>query len=204
MKPIHSLSGLRESLTSLMCGISTGCGGLRQEYLSLLGLRLEAEGMKRMDEFGMQYLRGTLLVWFYMCWPTVQCVPLYKTGQQDSVRRLGLRNPLLKTFHKEVSKENGEVVREYVERQQIVLSEGGGSKLVFTVRGVMELIQPGSDYEDWAVYKIDVKNSYNETCRAETVRVMESEPTLRHPRSLERPGVLQQTVGDDRRGRNTG
>ena len=100
--------------------------------------------------------------------------------RQDSVRPLGLRNPLIRTYHREVCKGNLSTVRAFVEPLQVVLSEGGGSILIFTVRGVTEMIQPGTQYEDWIVVKIDLKNAYNETCRAETVRVVESEPSLQH------------------------
>ena len=178
--PLTSLSGLRESLINMKGGVSPGCGGLCQEYLTVLGCHLNQEAMQHMEDFGMKYLRGNLPPWFYCCWLTVQCVPLYKTEGRDTVRPLGLRNPLLKSFHREVSRANREVVKSFVEPQQMLLSAGGGCKLVFTVRGLVELIQPGTEYEDWAVVKIDIRNAHNEAIRAETVRVMESEPTLRH------------------------
>ena len=147
-------------MIKLKGGVSPGCGGLRQEYLSIQGLNLDDAGMAR-----------TL---------TVQCVPLFKTGAQDTVRPLGLRNPLLKAFHREVSQSNKEVVKSFVEPQQLVLSQGGGSILVFSVRGVVEKIVQGSEYEDWVAYKIDMKNAYNEMCRAETVKVVQEQPTLQH------------------------
>ena len=178
--PVPSLSGLRDSLTNLKDGISPGCGGLRQEYLSLLGRQLGDEGMRRMEEFGMRYLRGDLPPWFFCCWLTVQCVPIFKSAARDTLRPLGLRNPLLKSFHKYVSRANRQVVKDFVEPQQMVLTEGGGCKLVFSVRGMVELIKPGTMYEDWVVVKIDIKNAYNETCRAETVKIMQSEESLEH------------------------
>ena len=178
--PIPSLAGFRDSLINMKGGISPGCGGLRQEYLVVLGRQLSDNDMKLMEEFGMKYLRGGLPGWFYRCWLTVQCVPLFKCAARENVRPLGLRNPLVKSFHKEVSKSNREVIKSVLEPQQMVLSQGGGAKLVFSVRGLVELIKPGSNYEDWAVVKIDIRNAYNEMSRAETIRVMEADPSLRH------------------------
>ena len=178
--PIPSLGGLRQSLIKLKAGVSPGCGGLRQEYLSLLGLKLKDEGMARTEEFGMRYLQGDLPPWFYTCWLTVQCVPLFKTGPHDTVRPLGIRNPLLKAFHREVSQNNRDLVKEFVEPQQLVLTQGGGSILVFSVQGVVEKIMQGSEYDDWVAYKIDMRNAYNEMYRAETIKVMQEQPTLQH------------------------
>ena len=79
-----------------------------------------------------------------------------------------------------MSQNNKEVVKEFVEPQQLVMSQGGGSILVFSVRGVVEKIVPGSEYEDWVAYKIDMRNAYNEMCRAETIKVMQEQPTLQH------------------------
>ena len=42
----------------------------------------------------------------------------------------------------------------------------------------MELIKSGSEFEDWVIVKIDIKNAYNESCRAENVRVVEAKPSL--------------------------
>ena len=178
--PVPGLPNLRDALTNMKGGISPGCGGLRQEYLTILGRHLSAESMGQLEQFGMMYLRGDLQPWFYTCWLTVQCVPIFKTAQRDEVRPLGLRNPLVKEFHREVSKANREVIKQYVEPQQMVLSQGGGAKLVYTVRGLTELIKAGSEYEDWAVVKIDIRNAFNEVCRAETLKVIENEPTLQH------------------------
>ena len=48
--PIPSLGGLRQSLIKMKGGISPGCGGLRQEYLSILGQKLDDEGMARTED----------------------------------------------------------------------------------------------------------------------------------------------------------
>ena len=144
--PIPSLADLRESLINLKPGIIPGCGGFRQEYLSLLGRKLSDEGMRNMEDFRMRYLRAELREWFYPCWLTVQCVPLFKTAEKDTLRPLGLRNPLAKMFNKEVVLGNREVVRERVEPLQTALTRGGGSIKAFSVRGVQELIETDPDY----------------------------------------------------------
>ena len=95
--------------------------------------------MELLQGFGMKYLSGSLPPWFFVCWLTVQTVPLFKTAEQDSVRPLGLRNPLLKTFHRMVSRENRAAVRAFVEPQQVVLSDGGAGLLVTAVRESLEV-----------------------------------------------------------------
>ena len=102
------------------------------------------------------------------------------TGPHDTVRPLGIRNPLLKAFHREVSQNNKDLVKEFVEPRQLVLTQGGGSILVFSVQGVVEKMMQGSEYDDWVAYKIDMRNAYNEMYRAETIKVMQEQPTLQH------------------------
>ena len=148
--------------------------------MSLLGRKLDAEGMRDMEDFGMKYLRADLKEWFYSCWLTVQCVPLFKTVLKDTVRPLGLRNPLAKTLHKEVALGNRVATRERVEPLQTALTKGGGSIMAFSVRGVQELIDFDSEYVDHVICTIDLENAHNAFFRAETLKVLGSEPTLRH------------------------
>ena len=172
--PIPSLGGLREALSSLKDGIAPGSGGLRSEYLSLLGVEMNNHGMDLMEKFGMKYLRAQLPPWFYVVWLTVQTVPLFKSSDKDAVRPLGLRNNLVKSLHREVTKGNREVVRSYLEPQQLVLSTAGASKLIFSVRELLETRR------DFVCLKLDIKNAYNETSRAETIKVLSEEPRLQH------------------------
>ena len=152
------------------------CGGLRPEYLSLLGRKMNEEGMSRLEKLGMQYIRGTLPPWYYVCALTVQTVALYKTAEQTAVRPLGLRNPLLKTWHRMVSRGNRSAIREYVEPQQVVLSQGGAGLLVSSVRESLELKKG----DNWVCVKLDISNAFNEVLRAETVKVFSEEPSLQH------------------------
>jgi hypothetical protein len=93
---IDNMAGLRDSLLQLEPGISPGTGGMKAEYLLVLARRMDDEEMDLLEEFGMKYLRGDLPVWFYPVWLTVQTVPLFKTEQQNTLRPVGVRNPLLK------------------------------------------------------------------------------------------------------------
>ena len=99
---VEDLRGLREALTKLQRGVSPGCGGCRPKYLAVLGEQLEEENMKLLEEWGMAYVRGSLPPWFYRVALSVQTVALYKTEEQETVRPLGLRHPLIKLHHKEV------------------------------------------------------------------------------------------------------
>ena len=134
------------------------------------------EGMSRLEELGMQYIRGNLPSWYYVCALTVQTVAIYKTGEKTSVRPLGLRNPLLKTWHRMVSRGNRQAIKDFVEPQQVVLSQGGAGLLVSSVRESLE-VKKG---EDWVCFKVDIMNAFNEMLRAETVKVFSEEPSLQH------------------------
>ena len=51
-------------------------------------------------------------------------MPLYKTEDRESVRPIGMRNPLAKLLHMMVIKENEALLVSFFEPQQIVLSQG--------------------------------------------------------------------------------
>ena len=177
---VPSLAGLREALTGLDPSTAPGCGGLRPGFLSILGRKMSAEGMLRLQELGMKYVRGSLPSWFYVCWLSVQTVPLFKTKEQTSVRPLGLRNPLLKCWHKMVSRQNRSIIRDFVEPQQVVLSQGGAALLITSVRESLELHFD----EEWVCVKLDIQNAFNEVYRAETVKVFSEEASLQHMASF--------------------
>ena len=84
--PVDHLRGLRDSLKALSPGSAPGCGGMRPEHLQVVGHKLEEEDMRRLEEFGLSYLRGDLPQWFYSVWLTVQTVPIFITTQQTSAR----------------------------------------------------------------------------------------------------------------------
>jgi hypothetical protein len=96
---------------------------MKADYLTVLAQRMEDEEMAMMEEFGMKYLNGDLPTWFYPVWLTVQTVPLYKTAQQNTLRPIGVRNPLLKKWHREVVQLNKVELKTFLEPQQIASSE---------------------------------------------------------------------------------
>ena len=171
---VDNLAGLRESLLALEPGISPGTGGMKSEYLTLLAQRLEDQEMELLEEFGMKYLKGDLPAWFYPVWLTVQTVPLFKTEQQNTLRPVGVRNPLLKIWHREVVLQNKSELKSFLEPQQISSSEAGAAKLVMAVRSLIELNR------DWIVLKLDLTNAFNENARRAVIEVLEDEPTLKH------------------------
>jgi hypothetical protein len=132
------------------------------------------EEMLVLEELGMCYLRGDMPHWFYCVWLTVQTVPLFKTSVQSSVRPLGLRNPLLKVFHRMVVRENREEVVDYLEPQQLGMSVAGAQKFVLSVRGVL------NSRRDFIGVKINFRNAYNEISRWAIIDAFLSVPTLQH------------------------
>ena len=169
--------------------------------LSLLAEQFEAEDMSRLERFCLGYVHGSLPPWVYSVFQSQQAVALYKTLDQDSVRPLGLKHPLIKTTHKEVIKANRVELQHYLEPQQIALSSAGAAKLVMSVRAQLEARR------DFFCMKLDLKNAYNEISRASIVEALQSEPTLQHLASffgitlapttvLEAKGVVIGEAGD--------
>ena len=68
-----------------------------------------------------------------MVWLSLNTVGRYKTPEQTDVRLLGLRNSLIKLFHKEVMSQSKAEVREYLEPVQLGQSRAGAAKLVCSV-----------------------------------------------------------------------
>ena len=94
--------------------------------------------------------------------------------EQDSVRPLGLKHPLTKTWHRMVIGQNKGELKTYLEPQQIALSPAGAAKLVMAVRMQLEVRR------DFICFKLDLKNAYNEISRASIIEVLEAEPSLKH------------------------
>ena len=170
--PIDSFQGLKESLLSLEAGTSPGSGGMRPEYLVVLGERLDQQSMDRLEQLGPAYTAGKLPPWFYKLWLTTQTVPLYKTAEQETIRPLGIRHSLVRLFHKEVMNQSKTELREYLEPQQLGQSQGGADKLVNSVRGMLEL------HPDWVCVATEITNCYNEQKRAAILAVLQGVPAL--------------------------
>ena len=173
-QPVEHLRALRDVLKGLQPGSSPGCGGMRPEFLRVVGEVMGEEDMEVMEEFGMVYLRGELPHWFYRVWLTVNTVPIFKTTGRCTVRPLGLRTPLLKLFHKQVVSQNIREVKSYLEPQQLGMSVAGAPKLVFSIRALL------NSNRSFVCVKIDCKNAYNEQSRRATIDAFLEEPTLRH------------------------
>ena len=135
---MDNLRGLWDSLLSLKTGGSPGSGGLRAEYLITLAQTLDGDRMGCLEGFGLRYLRGELPPWFYSVFLANQSVALFKDSGKVAVRPIGVKHTLVRSLHREVVKQNrGEIVR-YLEPEQLALSKGGGQKLVFCVRTLLE------------------------------------------------------------------
>ena len=174
VSPIDSFTGLRQSLLALEPGKSPGSGGMRPEYLVALSERMEEEELRLLEEFGLAYTAGQLPGWFYRLWLSTQTVPVYKTPLQTDVRPLGVRNQLVRSFHKEVVIQSKPEIREFLEPEQLGLSQGGAAKLIHSIRSLLE------QRPDFVCVKTDLKNFYNEINRRAILDVVISTPTLSH------------------------
>ena len=104
-KIIDSLAFLRQTLLSLEPGTSPGSGGMRPKYHVALGERLEDSDIDLLEEFGLSYLNGDLPPWLYRLWLSLQIIPLFKSDEKNDVCPLGVRNRLIRLFHKEAMKQ---------------------------------------------------------------------------------------------------
>ena len=133
---VEHMRQLRDNLKALQAGSSPGCGGMRPEYLRVVGEVMEEADMNILEEFGMAYLRGDLPKWFTAIWLTVQTVPIFKTSGKCTVRPLGLRTPLLKLYHKQVVSQSITEVKAHLEPQQLGMSVAGAQKLAHFSTGL--------------------------------------------------------------------
>ena len=175
-RPVEHLRGLRTALESLKMkkGSSPGAGGCRGEFLITLAEVLVPDRMQLLEDFCLQYLQAELPPWFYRVFLTTRTVALFKDSDQDSVRPLGIRHPLVRTLHRLVVKENKEELTEFLEPQQLALSLGGCNKLFFSIRMLLE------EREDFICVKLDCKNAFNCCSRARLLKVYSEEPSLAH------------------------
>ena len=171
---VPNLRGLREGLLNLRRLGSPGTGGLRPEYLITLGEHLQAPQMELLESFGLRYLNGELPAWFYRVFLTCQTVPLHKTKERTGVRPIGVRNPLLRVLHREVVNQNRQEFIDYLEPQQLAMSQAGGAKLVFSTRMLME------ENPTFVAIKIDADNAFNSCSRMSCLEALQEEDSLRH------------------------
>ena len=65
-------------------------------------------------------------------------------------------------------------IREYLEPEQLGLSQAGVAKLVHGVRGLL------NHQRDFVCVRLDLKNAYSESQRSAIIDVLQSEPSLSH------------------------
>ena len=172
--PIDNLGGLKDALLAFKKGVSPGAGGLRPEFLKTLADVLEPGHMTLLQEFGLRHLQGELPAWWYTVWPTVQVVGFYKTEKQDTIRPLGIRNPLLKVLHSQVKVQNLIDLRSFLEPQHIGLSLRGADKLIHLITVLLE------EFPNFVFATKDCRNAYNESARASALKAVKEEPSLEH------------------------
>ena len=85
-----------------------------------------------------------------------------------------MRNPWIKTIHKEVISQNRELFKNFLEPQQLGMSVAGAAKLVHCIRMTME------NHAEFICVKLDFKNAFNEIWRSRVVLALEEEETLYH------------------------
>ena len=130
--------------------------------------------MQLMEQFGVKYLNGELPEWFYCVCLCVQSLALFKTMLRDTVRPIGIRKPLAKSFHRQAIHQSKPELVSFLEPEQLVMSKGGAAKLVNVVRSMSEMRR------DYVVVKVDLKNAYNEISRSAIIENLQAEPSLQH------------------------
>ena len=77
-------------------------------------------------------------------------------------------------MHKGLVRGNRGVLTNFLEPQQLALSQAGGAKLVHGVRMMLE------NKREFVAVKLDIKNAHNEVARSSIIEGLEREPSLRH------------------------
>ena len=192
--PMEHMRGLRAAMLALRAkkGSSPGVGGCRAEFLVTLAEVLEAERMQLLEEFCLQYLRSELPPWFYQIFLSTRLVGLWKDEREMGVRPLGIRHPLARTIHRVSVTANRQEFIRFLEPQQLAMSLGGCTKLFTGVKMLLE------HRRDFVCAKLDCSNAFSSCSRARVVRVLESEPTLRHLASHVATILAAPTILEDR------
>ena len=168
------MDGLKEDLIGLDIGVAPGFGGLRNEHLKCLGEVWDDRKVGCLETFSLRYVNGDLSPWFYKVWGSVSTFPLFKNSLRDTLRPVGVKSSLVRTIHKRVVKKDRGPLTEFLEPEQLALSQAGGAKLVHQVRMLSEM------NPDMVVVKVDMRNAHNEVSRAAVLEALEREPSLRH------------------------
>ena len=146
--------------------MAPGSGGIWNKFLVAMGERVDDNEMKQLVRLGMAYIRAELPTWFNKVWLSLQTVALYKSAEKVYVRPIGLRNSLVKMFHREVMSQCKTELRQYLEPVQLGMSLAGAAKLVFSVGGAIR-----ANREQICI-KIDLKNAFNECSKTAIIKVI--------------------------------
>ena len=177
---VESFRTIQGALMNLKGGVAPGTGGMRPEFLlKLTEVWKEDEHQEiweTVNYFCMQYISGGMPPWFYKSIMTVETVGLFKTAEKnpEKLRPIGMRNPFIKTIHKEIITQNRHNFKEYLEPQQLGMSVGGAAKLVHSVRMTLE------KNPTFVCVKLDFRNAFNEIARARVVESLEEVESLQH------------------------
>ena len=169
---LQALGGMRESLLELTTGVSPGFGGLRNEHLRCFAETAEEEDVRTLENFSLKYLNGDFPPSFSKVWNSVSTVPLYKPD--GTLRPVGIKPSFIRELHKNVIRGNRGILADYLEPQQMALSQAGGAKLVHSVRMMLE------HKRNFFAVKLDIKNAHNEVSRSSIIEALDREPSLRH------------------------
>ena len=80
--------------------------------------------MNILETFSLKYLNGEFPPWFSKVWNSVITVPLYKPN--GSLRPVGINPYFIQELLKSVVKANKGVLTDFLEPQQMALSQAGG------------------------------------------------------------------------------
>ena len=179
--PVDNFNGLSGEFHNLKSGVAPGTGGMRPEFLVSLAEVWDEENSNSnawdlVNYFCMQYVSGGMPPWFYQAVMTVETVGLFKTAERhkEKLRPIGMRNPFIKTIHKDIIKQNKRILKEFLEPQQLGMSVAGAAKLVHSIRMTLE------KNPNFVCVKLDFRNAFNEISRARVVESLEEEESLAH------------------------
>ena len=179
--PVDNFNGISGEFHNLKSGVAPGTGGMRPEFLVTLAQVWDDENSNinawgLVNYFCMQYVSGGLPPWFYQSVMTVETVGLFKTAERhkEKLRPIGMRNPFIKTIHKNIIKQNKRAFKDFLEPQQLGMSVAGAAKLVHSIRMTLE------KHPNFICVKLDFRNAFNEISRARVVEALEEEESLSH------------------------
>ena len=123
---VDQLNLLREALLDLEKGKAAGPGGMRPEFLVVLGEVLSEGDIDRLEQHSLRCLNGSYPPWFHSCLGVVTTVPLYKPGQREntSLRPLGISPCFVRCIERVSTRQNRQVLQSYLEPQQQAMSVG--------------------------------------------------------------------------------